>query len=316
MDVNLINEIINKIQKFEKIAIYRHVFPDPDSYGSSIALKELINNTFPEKQVVLLGEHNSALEYIGKTDNPGDMEIDKDTLAIILDVSNKERVDNQSFFKCGYIIKIDHHKPFDKPFENLTWVDTEYSSCSEMILDLYINSDYKLNISKKGRRALFSGIIGDTGRFEYLDNATELFKKLPIITYDIEAKEIYSNMYKRSKKELKFLGYIYENFKETANGVAYLKVSKEILEKYDMDYVKAVRMVNALKGCEGIKNWHFFVENPQTLEIMCEFRSSGPRVNDIAAKYGGGGHMLAAGATVSDWNVVDRIIIDFDNNCK
>ena len=44
--------------------------------------------------------------------------------------------------KCGYIIKIDHHKPFDEPFEHLTFVDTNYSSCSEMILDLYLsNSD-------------------------------------------------------------------------------------------------------------------------------------------------------------------------------
>ena len=41
----------------------------------------------------------------------GDISCDKDTLAIIVDVSNKERVDNQSFMDCGYVIKIDHHKP-------------------------------------------------------------------------------------------------------------------------------------------------------------------------------------------------------------
>ena len=78
-----------------------------------------------------------------------EIDLDKECLAIIVDVANAPRVDNQSFNKCGYIIKIDHHKPFDAPFENLTWVDTNYSSCSEMILDLYLNNCDKLKIDKK-----------------------------------------------------------------------------------------------------------------------------------------------------------------------
>ena len=69
-----------------------------------------------------------------------EIELDENSLAIIVDVANKERVDNQSFNKCGYIIKIDHHKPFDEPFEHLTFVDTNYSSCSEMILDNFLNN--------------------------------------------------------------------------------------------------------------------------------------------------------------------------------
>ena len=36
--------IINKIEEFETIAIFRHVFPDPDSYSSQTALKSIINH--------------------------------------------------------------------------------------------------------------------------------------------------------------------------------------------------------------------------------------------------------------------------------
>ena len=74
-----------------------------------------------------------------------EIKLDKNCLAFILDVANKERVDNQTFNNCGYIIKIDHHKPFDEPFEDLTWVDTNYSSCSEMILDLYSLKSLTIN---------------------------------------------------------------------------------------------------------------------------------------------------------------------------
>lgn len=315
MNNGIINEILEKIKVFNKVAIYRHVFPDPDCYGSQVGLKSIIEATFPEKKVILLGEQNEKLSYIGKMTEESEVEIDKDTLAIILDVSNKERVDNQSFIDAGFRIKIDHHEPFTKPYEDLTWVDTNYSSCCEMILDIYLENKDIINITQEGRKALFAGIISDTGRFVYVENPTELLKKVSEITYDFNTKEIYSNLYRREKTELEFLGYIYQNFEVTDNGVAYLKIPKKVINEYNLETIKAARMVNALQDCNGIINWLFFAEK-ENGEILSEFRSSGPIVNEIANKFGGGGHKLAAGATLRDWNQVNEIIREFDKNCK
>ena len=133
----------------------------------------------------MLGEHLEKLGYIGTMDES--VVCDKDTLAIIVDVSNKERVDNQSFMDCGYIIKIDHHKPFDAPFEDLTWVDTEYSSCSEMILDFYLANSDRLKIEYNGRKALYTGIIGDTGRFAYVDTSSLLNSLILFINKSVDS---------------------------------------------------------------------------------------------------------------------------------
>lgn len=97
--------------------------------------------------------------------------------------------------------------------------------------------------------------------------------------------------------------------------MAYLKITYDNVVKYGLTPIKAVRMVNALQDTAGIINWHFFAEKEDG-SIFCEFRSNGPRVNDIAFKYGGGGHMLAAGASVASWDVVDNIIKDMDDNCR
>ena len=118
-------------------------------------------------------------------------------------------------------------------------------------------------------------------------------------------------MYRREEKELKFLGYIYSNYKTTENGLAYLKVPKEVVREFELETIRAARMVNALQDTAGIINWNFFVEKDED-GILCEFRSSGPKVNDIAASFGGGGHMLAAGATLANWEKVDEIIKAFD----
>lgn len=93
MKEKLMKEIINKIEEFETIAIFRHVFPDPDSYSSQTALKSIINNTYPDKKVVILGEHSKNLEYINTMDE--EIDLDKECLAIIVDVANAPRVDNQ-----------------------------------------------------------------------------------------------------------------------------------------------------------------------------------------------------------------------------
>ena len=122
-------------------------------------------------------------------------------------------------------------------------------------------------------------------------------------------------MYRREEEELKFLGYIYSNYKKTENGVAYLKVPKEDVANFGLETMKAVRMVNALQDTAGIINWMFFVEKPDG-GVFCEFRSNGPRVNDIAAKFGGGGHMLAAGASIANFDIADKMIKEFDDNCK
>ncbi|MGL4741604.1 MAG: DHH family phosphoesterase [Sarcina sp.] len=311
---NIVNEIILKIKKYDEIILFRHVFPDPDSYGAQIGLKSIIENTFPNKKVCVVGENSERLSYIGTMDKEK-IEISSNSLAIVLDVSNKERIDNQNFKDAGFIIKIDHHEPFSEKFENLTWVDTEYKSCSEMILDLYLDNREVFKICDFGIKALYSGIVGDTGRFLYLENPTMLFKKLSEVEFNFNAKDIYMNMYKRSKAELKYLGYVYENFEETQNGVAYLKIPYEVVKKFAFRPIDVARRVNALADTENVYNWLFFAED-ENGEVLSEFRSNGPIVNEIAFKFGGGGHALAAGAKLKNWEVVNEIIKEFDLNCK
>lgn len=312
----LIQEIIKKIEEYDTIALFRHIYPDQDSYACQVALKNMIEKSFPGKKVYLMGKHNEELSYIGVMDNQEEIELGKNTLAFILDVGDSYRVDNQSYKDCGYIIKIDHHKPFEEEFADLSWVDTEYPAASLMITDLFLESDGRLQMDKVGREALFIGVIADTGRFAYVSNPTEVFKRMIHITYDLDTKPLYDAYYERKLNEVQFTGYIYNHFEIRKNGVAILKIPKEITKQYEMDYMVAARMVNALKDIEGVINWHFFAEVPSTGKIMCEFRSNGPCVNEIAAKYGGGGHFLAGGATVEDWDTVEAIIKDFEDNCQ
>ena len=59
-------QIIDTIQRYEKIFVHRHVRPDPDAYGSQMGLAEIIRKNYPSKQVFVVGEHEDSLSFLGQ----------------------------------------------------------------------------------------------------------------------------------------------------------------------------------------------------------------------------------------------------------
>ena len=45
----MIEKILNKIDEYECICLYRHVNPDYDAFGSQFGMYDLIQNTFENK---------------------------------------------------------------------------------------------------------------------------------------------------------------------------------------------------------------------------------------------------------------------------
>jgi phosphoesterase RecJ-like protein len=71
-----------------------------------------------------------------------------------------------------------------------------------------------------------------------------------------------------------------------------------------------------MSGVEEIKIWLNFTYDIFKNVIVGEFRSREIPIVDIAKKWGGGGHSLACGASISNWDDVELVIADFDNLLK
>jgi phosphoesterase RecJ-like protein len=67
-----------------------------------------------------------------------------------------------------------------------------------------------------------------------------------------------------------------------------------------------------MANIKEIEVWAMFVEDAENNQILCEFRSSKHNINQIAVKYGGGGHLLASGAKVASFEVCKEIIKDLN----
>lgn len=306
-------QIIEKIEEYNTIIIHRHVIPDGDAYGSSFGLAELIRTTYPEKEVYVVGEELDYLKYVGRTDKIEDKLYDN-ALVIITDTSNAARISDERWKLASFKIKIDHH-PFSDEYANIEWIDTSYTSTCEMITNLLIENNLK--ISDNGARCLFNGIVSDTGRFLFRGVSEQTLRYASqLLKYDFDMIDLYSNMYTQSKSMVRFKGYALLNFEETENGVGYLKLTDEKLKELNIDENSASSQVNTLSNIEGIKIWAFFVEDKAKNDIRVNLRSSGAAVNEVAKKYGGGGHVQAAGTRVKNWDIVADLIKDLDTLAK
>ncbi|MFY4774610.1 DHH family phosphoesterase [Metabacillus sp. RGM 3146] len=308
------NQILSTIKQAEKIIIHRHVRPDPDAMGSQCGLAEIIKASFPDKTVYVVGESEPSLEFLYLMDQIADKEF-HDALVIVCDTANQERISDQRYKSGKSLIKIDHH-PNEDAYGDLLWVDTSASSVSEMIYEFYLSGkDEGLVMTEKAAELIYAGIVGDTGRFLFPSTTNKTFKYASeLIQYDFSRTSLYNELYKIRPNVAKLSGYVLENFSMSNSGAASMVLQTSVLEKFDVTVSEASQLVSVLGDIEGIKAWVFFVEEKD--QIRVRFRSKGPVINQLAKKYNGGGHPLAAGASIHKWEEAEKVLEDLESLCQ
>jgi phosphoesterase RecJ-like protein len=310
----MIEEILNAIKQYETIIVHRHVRPDPDAYGSQGGLTAILKESFPEKRIFAVGQEEPTLNFLRRLDVIED-EVYKGALVIVCDTANQERIDDRRYNLGDKLIKIDHH-PNMEPYGDLLWVDTNASSCSEMIYEFYLKGkQLGLKMNDEAARLLFAGIVGDTGRFLFPSSTEKTFAYAgELIHYNFSRTELFDRMYELDPKIIKLQGYILQNFELQPNGVASVMITKELLAEYDARPAEASLLVGTLGDVKGIKAWVFFIEEEK--QIRVRLRSKGPVINVVARKFNGGGHPLASGATIYSWDEVEQVVNELGKVCE
>lgn len=310
---HIYKQIYKQIKKYNNIVIARHIGPDPDALGAQLALRKIIKNKFPKKNVYAIGNPASRFKYLGVLDK---VELPlSNCLLIVLDTPDMRRIDGVNLDDFEYIIKIDHHPIVDK-YANIECVDDNASSTCQIILDMLLKLN--INISTEVAKNLYTGIISDTDRFLHdytslktFELATQLIKKT-----QFNFTSVYEPLYLRPFAEVKFQGYVYQNLQITDNGVAYIKITEDLMKEFGVDSASAGNMINNLKYVDEILVWVFFSEDKKSNLIRANIRSRGPYINDLASRFGGGGHKYASGARLISWTQVDSLIEELDNLSK
>ncbi|HGD6553088.1 TPA: bifunctional oligoribonuclease/PAP phosphatase NrnA [Streptococcus agalactiae] len=288
----IFQQILDKIKEYDTIIIHRHMRPDPDALGSQIGLRDIIRHNFPKKKVLATGFDEPTLAWIAKMDQVTDQDY-QGALVIVTDTANTPRIDDERYKKGGFLIKIDHH-PNDEIYGDLSYVDTNASSASEIVTDFALSCD--LLLSTSAARVLYNGIVGDTGRFLYPATTSKTLKiasKLREFDFDFSAmaRQMDSFPFKIAKLQ----GFIFEQLKIDKNGAACITLTQEDLKRFDVTDAETAAIVGVPGKIDIVESWAIFVEQSDG-HYRVRLRSKSHIINEIAKRHNGGGHPLASGA--------------------
>jgi bifunctional oligoribonuclease and PAP phosphatase NrnA len=312
--MNIKKQIFELIKSYDQIIIHRHIRPDMDAIGSQYGLYLTIKENYPEKKVYVVGDMNEMVYQAKMNEIPDAYYIN--ALAIITDVSVSRLISDDRYLKASDVVIIDHHQN-DTDVAHVTafYKDPNFASASEMIVDFI--KEFGLRVSPEAATYLYGGMVTDTGRFLYLNNASKTFELASYITrFNPSFQEFYDYIYTETllKRQTKNL---FSNFEMTKHNVAYRKNDIDIIQKSGLEFQAISRgMVNQMAGIKEVPIWANFTEDVENNLIVGEFRARGITIVDIAKKYGGGGHNLACGASLKDWDEVDLVLKDLDERAK
>lgn len=307
-------KILELIKKYKRIIIARHIGGDPDALGATFALKEILLENFPEKEVYVAGTSISKFKFFGTHDKITD-DMYEDSLLIALDIPDIKRLDGVDYYKFSESIKIDHHPEIDK-YSDVELIDIDASSTCELIANWCYECNLKM--PKHAAESIFMGIIADTNRFLFGANKPSTYK----VVLDLVEKEgikpngLYENLYRRSMSEVRLEGFISVNMKITKNGLGYVKITDKDLKDYGVDSASVGSIMNNYNFIDGLICWVVFTEDVKNAVIRTSARSRGVQINKLFEQYNGGGHVYACGAKLKSFNEADEIIDKLDELCE
>lgn len=294
----MFKKVIELIEKYDRIIIHRHSNPDGDAIGSQVGLKNILKENYPEKEIYAVGDASKRYGFIedSATDTIPD-DYYNDALVFILDTSAKFMISDERYTLAKTTIKMDHHI-FCEEFADLEVIDTSFESCCGLIGMFAMQTGLK--VTPLAAKALYTGMITDSGRFRYDSTSSQTFKVASfLMEQKFNTNDIFSNLYADELASVQLRAKFVLKITKTDAPVSYIYTTFDEVKSYNADIFTISRgMVNTMGDIKGIDIWVNFTETENG--VLCEIRSSKYNINPIAVKYGGGGHAKASGATIKD----------------
>lgn len=289
------------IDQAGKIVILGHVNPDGDCVGSCLAVYNYIKEWDSTKAVtVRLERVPSKFSYLSGFDAI-ETEAGEETydLCICLDSSDEERLGDfkSCFDRSAKTICIDHHIT-NRGYAQENVIDGHASSACEVVYGQLDES----RISKRVAECIYTGIIHDTGVFKYSNTSRktmEIAGKMMEKGIDF-GTIIDGSFYKKTYMQSQILGRaLLESITFLDGRCIFSVVRKKDMDFYGVEKSDLDGIVDQLRVIDGIECAIFLYETG-IHQFKVSLRSNSiVDVSRIAAYFGGGGHVRAAGCTMS-----------------
>ena len=297
------DQIGRALREHQTFAVLSHVRPDGDALGSQLALGVSLRQL--GKNVRIWNEEGMVDKYSflpcanWLTRPPAQPENVDVAVALDTAIQNRLGTTVAAIKSAKLWINIDHH-PSNPGYGDIVYIDPKSPATGQILFELMTNQ--RLPIDSAIAENLYVAISTDTGSFQYPNTTARTFEiAAELVRAGVDVGRVsqltYEN-YPRRRVELlrDLLGTMRFDAKDR---VASFSLSMTTAKKLGVLPEDNEGLIDHLRAIRGVIVAVFFEELPDG-KVRVSMRSKSEKVNvcAICEKFGGGGHVLAAGARV------------------
>ena len=289
------------LEQTGSVVILGHVRPDGDCLGSTLGLYHYIQTNYPViRAAVYLEESSPKFGYLAGYDAIlHETDEERYELCICLDCGDEERLGSFGVYlaNASKSLCLDHHITNTR-FCEVNLVSENASSTCEVLFEQLDEE----KIDKAAAECLYTGLIHDTGVFKYSCTSArtmEIAGKLMAKGIDF-GSIIDNSFYKKTYVQNQILGRaLLESITFLDGKCIFSALRQSEMEFYGVNGKDMDGIIDQLRLTEGVEV-AIFMDQTGPQEFKVSLRSQNAvDVSRIASYFGGGGHVRAAGCTMS-----------------
>jgi len=292
------------ISSHQSFLVLSHIRPDGDAIGCAVAMALCLQQL--GKQVKVWNE-DGLLEKFSFLPNSQMVtqppaEPEEFDVVIALDTAAYNRLGTcvNSIKGAKLWINIDHHISNER-YGDLVYIDSTAPAAGQIVFDLIRAANFPLTYAMADN--LFIAISTDTGSFQYPNTTARTYEigaELVRAGADVGklSQQVYESYpYRRVELLRELLNVLKLSFN---NRVASFALTQEMVAKVGAIPEDNEGLIDVIRAIRGVVVAAFFEELPDG-KIRISLRSKDPRADvcKVCQKFGGGGHVLAAGARIA-----------------
>ncbi|MBN1803930.1 MAG: bifunctional oligoribonuclease/PAP phosphatase NrnA [Sedimentisphaerales bacterium] len=304
---------VDLINHSDSVLITAHTKPDGDACGCILALSNVLESMGKKSGTLMLSKMPDWYDFLFAEMPPvlgedisleqlTDGSFGKFDLIIIVDTNSLSQLPKfEKYLKQlnKPVLIIDHHATADG-LGTVELVDSNAAAAGLIVYDLLKNAGWR--ITEKIAEALFVAVATDTGWFQFGNTDSKVHRVCSeLIDAGAKPIEIYHNLYQNfSYARFKLTVAMLNTLRLHLDGrLAIQHISQKDFEQTGATQKDTENLINECRRISTVETSALLVELKDG-RIRCSLRSTGGiDVSEIAAKFGGGGHKMAAGTFLS-----------------
>ena len=301
---NTFLQIGDALRRARRIGCASHVRPDGDALGSLLGFA--LSMKLAGKEVIALSNdgvpwHLAFLPHSDTIVKPDGQPLEID-VAVALDTATHDRLGANSISalsKAGTLINIDHHGS-NPGYGHLNYIDSNAPAVGEIVYDLLTDQGFPVDAAI--RENLFAAISTDTGSFQYSSTTAHTHEIVAAMMRDgLDTARMARLLYSQNPmRRVELLRTLLNEMEFRAEGrIASWLYPQATKQRIGVQPGDTEGLIDTLRSIDSVVCAVIFEEQRDgSIRVSARSKDDTVNVAEVCARFGGGGHRAAAGATL------------------